>query len=274
MGADFSEVADRGLYRIECGGQSLVLKWFGCPAEAIEVRAYALLERLGVPTLPIRGRTDDALLLEDLAVGPTWRLAEEADVARSETGAAVAEWYLALHAAGREMLDSPDGAPDFLEREAGALDPAAVLATGRKLGLEANRVWRLAADHIEALKAAMRALPETLSYNDFHWTNLALTRAAPLRAIVYDHHLLGIGPAASDCRNVVGSLRGEAASTFWETYGPVDEREVILDAPVADLCALSVAVQRPRRPRWAEPLVRQARDGELARSLRKALDIL
>ncbi len=47
-----------------------------------------------------------------------------------------------------------------------------------------------------SVKRAMRALPETLTYNDFHWTNLALSRQArPVpRAVVYDYHLLGIGP--------------------------------------------------------------------------------
>jgi hypothetical protein len=267
------EHGDR-LYRVACGGRSLVLKWFGESERAIEVRAYTLLEALGVPTLPVHGRAEDALLLEDLAASPTWRLAEDSDAELAETGTAVAEWYLVLHAAGRRLLGGPRAAPGWLTREADALDAATVLSLGRTLRDEANPVWRLAADHAEELKAAMRALPETLNYNDFHWSNLALSRKRPMRAVVYDYHLLGIGPAASDCRNVVGSLRGEAATAFWKTYGPVDEREVMLDAPVAVLIALSVAVQRPRLPRWATPLARQAKDGCLETSLRKALDIL
>jgi hypothetical protein len=267
------EHGDR-LYRVGWGGRSFVLKWFGKPEQAIELRSYELLGSLGVPTLPVHGRAENALLLEDLAACPTWRLAEAADAGRAETGVAVAEWYLAFHAAGRELLDGRKGAPAWLRREADALDRATVLETGRRLGLEARPVWRLAADHIEELRAAMRALPETLNYNDFHWSNLALSRQRPPRAIVSDYHLLGIGLAASDCRNVVGSLRGEARASFWESYGPVDESEVVLDAPVATLYALSVAAQRSRRPSWARPLVRQARDGELDRSLRKALEIL
>ena len=106
------------------------------------------------------------------------------------------------------------------------------------------------------------------------WTNLALSREQPVRAIVFDYHLLGIGPAASDCRNVASSPRAGAAGAFWDTHGPVDEQEVVLDAPVAVLYALSVAVQLPRLPRWARPLVREARDGDLERSLRKALETL
>lgn len=264
------------LYRLTAGRRSFVLKWFADPARAGEVRAYALLERLGVPTLPVQGRATNALLLEDLATSDVWRLASEADLHRPETGAAVAGWYRALHAAGRAVLADPLGAADFLHREADSLDAATILRIGERLGLAADPVWQLAADRIEALKRALRALPETLTYNDFHWTNLALSRRedVDLRAIVFDYHLLGTGPAAGDCRNVTGSLEGPARRAFQVAYGEVDEREAILDAPVAVLHALGVAVRRPALPRWALPLVREVAAGGLAVKLHRALDRL
>ena len=264
------------IYRVKCGSRSFVLKWFSDAARDIEVQSYALLEKLRVPTLPVYGMTENALLLEDLVASPTWRLAEEADVERSEPGVAVARWYRALHTAGREMLASPLGTPDFLQREADGLDTATVLKMGQKLDLSANPVWKLAADCIEPLKQAMRSLPETLNYNDFHWTNLALSRqqGPSVRAVVYDYHLLGIGLAYSDCRNVVGSLGEQAEIAFWEAYGLVGEREALLDAPVSVLFALSVAVQRPYFPRWANGCLRKAKNGELENSLQRALEIL
>ena len=264
------------LYRVECGGRSFVLKWFSDPAQAIEVRSYALLEKHGVPTLPVHGRTESALLLEDLTASPIGRLAQEADVERPETGVAVAEWYQTLHAAGREIVADPSGMPDFLGREVDALDASTVMEIGKKLGLSANPVWQLAADCIEPLKQAMRSFPETLNYNDFHWTNLALSRGqgSSVRAVVYDYHLLGIGLAYSDCRNVVGSLSEQAGSAFREAYGPVDEREALLDAPVSFLYALSVAVQGPRFPRWANGCLREVKCGGLENSLRRALEML
>jgi hypothetical protein len=103
--------------------------------------------------------------------------------------------------------------PGFLEREVNSLDAETIIRIGKQLGLNHDLVWTLAAKHIEAIKDAMRSLPETLNYNDFHWTNLALSRRSvpSLRAVVYDYHLLGIGLCYSDCRNVVGSL-GDRAS--------------------------------------------------------------
>ena len=261
------------LYRVRCDGQWYVLKWFHDPAQAVEVRSYALLERLGVPTLPLYGRAEDALLLEDLAYSPTWRLAEEVDVECPETGEAVAHWYRAFHAAGRELLVDPAGPPDYLGREVDALNPDTVREIGEKLSLAHDPVWTLAADHVETLKEAMGSLPETLNYNDFHWTNLALSRhtGSQLEAIVFDYHLLGIGLRYSDCRNVAGSLSERAAAAFWETYGPVDERERTLDEATAALYGLLVAVRMPRFPSWAHGCLRMVENGDLEQSLRRAL---
>ena len=261
------------LYRITCGGRSFVLKWFGDPARSTEVRSYALLEGLGVPTLPVHGRVDNAFLPEDLTASSRWRLAEEADVQRPETGAAVAEWYLTLHAAGREMLADPAAEPDFLKREVDELDAGSILETARQLGLSDNPVWELAAVHIVALKSAMCALAETLNYSDFHWTNLALSHRAH-RAVVFDYHLLGIGLRYSDCRNVAGSLDGKARSAFWETYGPLDETERVLDEPTAVLYALKIASERPTFPAWARGCLNKIRSGELERSLRYTLEVI
>jgi hypothetical protein len=95
------------LYRVKCRGRWIVIKWLADPAESIEIRAYALLEGLGVPTLPVHGRTENALALEDLGAGPTWRPAEDADCDNAETGRAVAGWYRALHRAGRKEIFVP-----------------------------------------------------------------------------------------------------------------------------------------------------------------------
>lgn len=261
------------LFRVVHQGRSLVLKWYPEPG-ATEVRAYELLARQGVPLLPLHGKGERLLLLEDLNASPEWRLATAADIEHARTGAAVAEWYRALHAAGRRVLSEPGGVPAFLTRESDALNGPGILAMGERLGLAGNPVWRLAATHVEALKAAQRALSETLSYNDFHWTNLALSRGLPPRAIVFDYHLLGIGNAWCDIRNVLGSLGPEAAAAFQEAYGPVDPREAILDAPLSTLYSLHVALQLPRFPGWAEGCLRSAHEGGLKVDLHRAMEML
>ena len=285
LGLDPAEVVQASLiheghasrvYRIGTAQGSLILKRLTESAQGNEVQAYALLQKHSVPTLVTRGWTENAILLEDLESSPLRRLATAVDVESPAVGVAVAKWYRALHAAGRRVMESPEEKPSFLRREVDALTPLRVLETGKKLGFAARAVWRLAADSIEALVEAMRALPETLNYNDFHWTNLALSRQRrqPLQAVLYDYHLLGIGLSYSDCRNVTTGLRGEAVTAFTDAYGPLDEQEALLDAPVSVLFALSVAVQRPQLPDWSVALIRGINDGELERDLRRALEIL
>lgn len=261
----------RFVLRLRRAGEPCVLKWSHGPAARHESRAYGLLESLRVPTLRVLARAEGALLLEDLDASPTWRAAEPEDVTREATGRAVAAWYRALHAAGRRWLAEQGGAPEWLGRESDALTPERLLEMGRRLEMADLPLWRLAAEHLEALRAASRALPETLAYNDFHWTNLALGREPPLRAAVFDYHLLGVGPRYGDCRNVASSLGPAAAEAFWDAYGPPDAREVRLDEVLAPLYTLWEGLERRPFPAWAEGARRMAESGALERALRAAL---
>jgi hypothetical protein len=259
------------LYRVRMDNRSYILKWFSEAAESIEVRCYSLLAEYGVPTLPVHWQTENALLLEDLERSQKWRLARESDIEQPETGIAIAEWYRKLHKAGRSIVKNPDGAPEFLTREADELNADVILSLGEKLGLANTSAWKLSVEHIEKLKQALHSFPETLNYNDFHWTNLALSRAEPLTAIVYDYHLLGIGSVYSDYRNVCGSLGERAKEAFLKAYGPVDEQAAIFDAPISLLYSLLVASRLPTLPSWAKSIYQQVRRGKLEESLKRAI---
>lgn len=49
------------LYRVVANERSFVLKWIEEPNNDVELRSYVILERLGVPTLPVYGRTEHAV---------------------------------------------------------------------------------------------------------------------------------------------------------------------------------------------------------------------
>jgi len=267
-----SERHGHALWRVVTGERSYVLKWLGEGHGRVEIEGYRLLQDLGVPTLPLYGSSDEALLLEDLARSDTWRLAAEADVAQARVGRAVARWYRLFHDAGEALLSQ--GSPsNFLAREIDVLDPETVLLTGRALGLADLPVWGLAADHVELLKGAAARLSLTLNYNDFYWTNLALSRreARELEAIVFDYHLLGMGMRYSDVRNVRFSLSGAAVPAFQEAYGPLDLREQILDRPLATLYNLYTAARMADFPSWAEHSRERVMTGALERDLREAI---
>jgi hypothetical protein len=260
------------LWRIRTPERSYVLKWLPEGPAATELEAYQLLTALGVPTLPVYGLGGQALLLEDLAASDAWRLATAADVERAEVGSALARWYRALHEEGSRGL-AAGRRPAFLAREIDRLHAGSVLALGVALGIGEERLWRLAAEHVERLKAAVDRLHQTLNYNDFHWTNLSISRPAPgarLEAVVFDYHLFGLGLRASDVRNVTSSLAGDAASAFAAGYGDLDPREAVLDAPLATLFDLRMAVGPPLA-RWAEGSLARVASGRFEHELRAAI---
>ena len=272
------------VYRVACQDQWFVLKVFDDPAHATEVHVYSLLERCSVPTLPVYKQTEQALLIEDLAHSHTWLAAHEADQDDARTGHAVAQWYRTLHAAGLAALQSPGdmhsgGMPpaflsEWVHEWVQVLDAPTLRAAGIVLDLKDVAGWRLAAETIERLKAAFRALPQTFNYNDFAMENLALSRDdGPVReAIVFDYDQFSIGPAYSDWRNVMGCLQGDARRAFREAYGPVNDAERLLDEPLAGLYALALSAQRPQFPSWARPLLEWVRSGEMEQSVRRALE--
>jgi len=250
-----------------------VLKGFG-HASPLEVQVYALLERLGVPSLPVHGRSEQGLLLEDMDHSRLWRAASTADMRRAATGRAVAEWYLRLHAAGRAALRSPAGLPPGLHAWVDELTPQALSAAGTRLGLSGKPAWELAIRSVEALAAQARACPQTFNYDDFDRENLALrrTRAAALQAVVFDYDCFSLGTAFSDWRNVCYGLQGAARQAFIESYGPVSEIEQALDLPLSTLQGLLEAARRENVPGWARPLLESIENGELDRAIRAGLE--
>ncbi len=265
----------RRLYRIRTHKGSYVLKSFPVGNSGNEIKGYSLLRQLGVPTLDVIAMTETDLLLEDLTCSETWRLATEPDAGDRHVGRAVARWYWHFHEKGSALAASGSGLPPFLKREEDLLDRAGIESAGRDLGLSRLDSWRLAADHIDLLKRSLSDFGTTLNYNDFHWTNLALSRKSGpgMEAIVFDYDLLGIGTRYSDGRNAVGSLSGEAIAGFQEVYGSVDPGEKTLDRPLATLYALVSAARMATFPKWAEASRQTVLNGTFKTNLLQAVDL-
>ena len=262
------------LFRITLDDSSYILKVFGDPRISREVGAYALLKDLGVPTLSVIARIPDALLLEDVEASTHLRLAYEEDVGEAEVGVALAGWYRALHHAG-SRLQAHQTKPSFLWREIEELTASSILEIASKVGGSDQSGWIALADNIERIKNAAISCGETLTHNDFHWTNLALSRNDNLiRAVVFDYHLLGLGLRYSDCRNVTGSLGPDAASAFWSAYGETDPREKVLDDLTAPLYVLVEAFRRPKFPSWAEQSLKLAKTREIHNRLERVIEVL
>ena len=263
------------LYRIRTHRSSYVLKLFSGNNPGNEIEGYSLLRQLGMPTVKVIAKTKTELLLEDLTCSETWRLATDSDIRERRVGEAVARWFWHFHEKGSALPASGAGLPPFLKREEDQLDRANIESAGRALNLSRLDSWQLAADHIDLLKLALSNFGTTLNYNDFHWTNLALSRRSGpgMEAIVFDYDLLGIGTRYSDFRNVVGSLSGAAVKGFREVDGSVDPGEQTLDRPLATLYALVSAARMATFPKWAEESRRIVLNGTFNSDLLHAVDL-
>src|SRR5258708_25434835 len=61
------------VYRLTGADRSYVLKHFPNRMGQVDIAAYQLLQRYGVPTLTVYGHTPAALLLEDRSTRRLWR---------------------------------------------------------------------------------------------------------------------------------------------------------------------------------------------------------
>lgn len=265
---------DRVLYRLRSGSDSYVLKHYPNTGNAAEVAVYELLGSLGVPIVPLMASTGNALLLADLQASPGWRLATPHDLTDRSVGQGIARWYASLHRAGELQGRSTDR-PAILVDGYEALSVEMLTQTGQRLGLSEVPAWQRATAELDRFKAEQRALPRSLLYNDFHYSNLALHDGEPtLRAVMFDLHLLGTGPTVCDYRNVVTGLEGAARNAFRDTYGTPTSHELALDAPLALLAALCAVDADTPVPRWARGLCQEVADGGLDRKLAQALEVI
>lgn len=239
--------------RGELEGDPVVVKRYAVPEHRREIGNYALLARLGVPTLPVLGSGPDWLVLADLA-DAGWRYGTTDDRFDPHVARLLARWYDRLHAAGETLADA-DLVGLYSELDIVDADGLARVAA-RWPDLALGVAW--AQDQLPTWKSQVAMLPRTLVYNDFWHSNLAVAWDASA-ALMFDLNLLGAGPRASDLRNVTVSLSQQAAEAFLDEYHglaatrgvPVDAREAELDVPLGHLAALIIASEADEVPFWA-----------------------
>lgn len=235
-------------------GDPVVVKRYAAPQHRREIANYALLGRLGVPTLPVLGSGPDWLVLAD-AEDAGYRLGTPDDLDDPHVARLLARWYATLHAAG-EQTDAADLAGLYSELDVvDAAGLARIADRWPELALPA--AW--AQEQLPHWRHLLADLRRTLTYNDFWYTNLAVhwTGAS---ALMFDHNLLGAGLRSSDLRNVTVSLSERAASAFRDEYEAlvaghgvrIDPREAAFDEPLSHLATLVFAAEAEQTPRWAD----------------------
>lgn len=220
--------------RLEYFGKSYVLKFFENPEFRREISLYAVLQTLGVPTVPVVSSTDASLLLEDLTQSPVYRPGEEQDMSDPAVARALARWYKKLHQNGAAYAAAHAGElydeSDYFSRET-------VAALKEKTG--PSPAWALLEENFGRIAHILRETPRTLTYNDFYYTNLAVAK--------------------------------DKSAAFMEEYGPFPPAEEALDAVISPIVTLHMALQRETFPTWGEEALAEVQSGTYCEKIRKLL---
>ena len=81
-------------------GAPYIIKFFQAADFRREIANYRILAALGVPTLKVHAQTSSALLLEDAAHSPLYRLGTPEDLRDPAVARRIADWYRLLHQKG------------------------------------------------------------------------------------------------------------------------------------------------------------------------------
>lgn len=269
MGTDCSELTQIrskdgvSVYRVKSGNGRYVLKAFDNAEYCREIENYLILNGIRVPTIGLIACTDNALLMEDLEFSDEYRLAAEEDMADETVAAALAKWYRRLHDRGRAYVADHGG---NMYMECGCITGANLEFIKRKTNTGDNPVWRALDERLHRLRELIDAMDKTLVYNDFYYTNMAVSRDGT-RALMFDYNLLGKGPAAGDIRNVTYSLSKSARESFLDSYGDYDEGNAALNSILEHLVTLYFACVREAFPQWGAEALGRLKNGELLKRL-------
>lgn len=258
------------LYRVKSEGKSLVLKVFEKQEDMREIENYRILSSLEIPTLPLLSYTEKAILLPDVEASADYRLGKESDLSDPQVARAIAKWYKMLHTKGSEYLS---GRETKMYDESDMLTADNLRLIDEKTDTLDNVLWQVIMDHYGMIRSRIDALPRTLTYNDFYWTNLVVSKDCK-SAFMFDYNLLGKGIAYGDVRNVTVSLSRKAAAAFMDEYGDdIAEEQKKADAFIAPLVTLVSACKQENFPSWAKASLEELKNGGVLMHLKEWLNM-
>lgn len=251
------------IFHVTCDDKSYILKYFANEADRREINNYQILTDLGLPTIQVMGTTECALLMEDIRQSKIYRLGVAEDLGDTAVATCIAKWYKLLHSRGKAFVAKH---ASMLYDETDVITKENINFIKSKMAKECNPVWNILLDNYEVVKKRINQLPKTLTYNDFYYTNLIVSKDKST-AFMFDYNLLGKGYIYSDLRNVCSSLHENVKTTFLKEYGEFDRSERDVDDIASVLITLYFAFKRDVFPKWAEEAAHQVEKGVLLNSL-------
>lgn len=266
--SDLSEIRTKdgvSVWRVSTEKESYVMKYFDKQEYRREITNYQILNSLGIPTLKIIAYTNYSLLMEDIEHG-AFRLGTVEDINNPKIAVLIANWYKKLHEKGREYANAHP-----LYDECDCLTIENIKMIQNKTNTDSFSVWQMIEENFPEIQSAATCLPRTITYNDFHYTNLVVARDEST-TFMFDYNMLGKGYVYADIRNVCGHLGNEEArDAFLSAYGSFNEKEKIVDDVVCPLAGLHTACERKHFPDWGNHLLAMIKDRQLQSAVEKLL---
>ena len=256
------------LFRVCYREKSCILKYFVKKEYAREITNYKILKELGIPTILCISQTHSSLLLEDIEKSGQYRLGVREDLDDPEVAQALATWYITLHNKGTGYVAQNKAA---FYRETDAITKENLEMVRDRSNTADNKIWELILNYLPVLFNKISKLEETLTYNDFYWTNLVVARDKK-EAFLFDYNFLGAGFRYNDVANVCSSLGDKAREAFIKAYGDIDEHERILDSVTSILIGLIFAYRRPEFPNWGMEPLEAIHNGRLEEAFKKIIE--
>ena len=254
--------------RVRFGDRQLVLKHFSGEEDRREIENYRILNRLGIQTIPLIAHTDQAILLEDMESSPQYRLGIPQDLDDLQVTASLAAWYRMLHDRGRSYVKKYGS---LLYDETDLITRESISLTAIQSATESAPVWEFLRQRFDDVMTGIRSAERTLTYNDFYYTNLVVSKDKA-EAFMFDYNLLGKGYVLSDLRNVTYHMNETAAQAFLTAYGSYDKDEILIDRVASALTSLIFACRREEWPEWADEPLDKVRSGELLQDVEQLLN--
>ena len=255
------------IYRVICKEKVYILKYFANKEFTREIENYKILRKLDIPTISCYGMTHTSLLLEDISKSDRYRLGNEEDLSDPEVAKALANWYIELHRKGVGYVSQHKTA---FYREVDAITKENIEMVRDKSGTADNPVWERVLNNLPVVFEKISKVEETLTYNDFYWTNLVVSKDKK-EAFMFDYNFLGAGFRHNDMTNVCASLKNEAREAFIQAYGAIHESERIIDAGISILISLIFAYNRQEFPKWGMASLEAIHNGKLEEAFKTIL---
>ncbi|PHS33901.1 MAG: hypothetical protein COA82_07885 [Alkaliphilus sp.] len=256
------------VYRVIIDKQSYVIKYFANIDFTREIKSYEILKSVGVPTINTIAQTKHSILLEDICNSDVYRLGIAEDLKNENSARMIAKWYKILHGNGENVFGLSN-----LYNETDIIQKDRILKIKEKSNTQNNQVWDLILDNFNLIKNTISQCRQTLTYNDFYWTNLIVSKNIT-KAMMFDYNLLGRGYRYSDIRNVCSSLSTTAQRVFLDEYGSFDETEKIIDDGISILVTLIFAFQKEKFPEWGKSSLEITKNGELFNRINRIINLI